>query len=813
MPEMIINASGPQYGLVINPDGSINTSITGSFSIGSVSAIIDNIYIKSGNQVEVYGSGTFVGSITSMPAVSVLVGSESYIKGGSISVYNQVAGSIVYMPTVNANTGSNVYVKGGSITTYGVGSVYTVNSVPTGSEQWIKGGSVEVYNRVAGSIVNIPSIVGSVYVSNQISEITVGSESYIKNFNELGSSVVVTNFGALGSSRVVTNLYAGSKAWQGERWGVSGIVDIQTRVAGSIVNWPGSLAISNFNALGSSVIVTNLYAGSKAFQGDRYGISGIVEVSNMVAGSIVYMPSINVATGSESYIKGGSIEVYTGSIHVTNFSAGTGYAGSEIWIKNTVEVSGLVDINNFGDLGSSRVITNFGALGSSRVITNFGTLGSSRVITNFNDIGSSRVITNFGDLGSSVVVTNLYAGSKVWQGERFGVSGIVDITTRVAGSIVNWPGNIVISGTANVLNKVAGSIVDWPGYLGSKAYQGDRYGISGIVEVSNRVAGSIVNIPAIDINNPATIGSYTTQIIVGSVYQTNSTSTTLTGSMEVFSSTGSVEVYGSLSAEAGSESWIKNWDEIGSSVVITNFNDLGSKVVIDAPQTIGSFTGMSNGSVWFGGGVGSMMISGTSQILGSVVFATGHVGSIVISGTSIPPFRGVGSVYFAGGIGSVVISGTSIPTWRGTGSVMISGTLPLWIGVGSVHIGTGIGSVYVVDINNDNGIVDLGSPNYMRGLLTASGTYTNVWRAPAAGSRIEIHGYHISTNAPGYVRLCQSGTTPVVISDWNLNYASGAVIEKTFVNPIIPCAADVPVGVGATVAGSTTVTIFGREVA
>jgi len=54
----------------------------------------------------------------------------------------------------------------------------------------------------------------------------------------------------------------------------------------------------------------------------------------MVVGSITDMPSISVSAGSESYIKGGSIEVTTGSIHVNNFAAGTGYAGSEIWIQN-----------------------------------------------------------------------------------------------------------------------------------------------------------------------------------------------------------------------------------------------------------------------------------------------------------------------------------------------------------------------------------------------------------------------------------------------------------------------------------------------
>ena len=79
MPEMIINASGPQYGLVINPDGSLNTAISGGIHIGSVSANVDSIYVQSGdniniNKAEVYGSGTFVGSI-----INLYSGSKSWI--------------------------------------------------------------------------------------------------------------------------------------------------------------------------------------------------------------------------------------------------------------------------------------------------------------------------------------------------------------------------------------------------------------------------------------------------------------------------------------------------------------------------------------------------------------------------------------------------------------------------------------------------------------------------------------------------------------------------------------------------------------
>ncbi len=48
MPEQIISASGTQYGLVVNNDGSINVSGV-DISIGSLAVALENIYVTSGN--------------------------------------------------------------------------------------------------------------------------------------------------------------------------------------------------------------------------------------------------------------------------------------------------------------------------------------------------------------------------------------------------------------------------------------------------------------------------------------------------------------------------------------------------------------------------------------------------------------------------------------------------------------------------------------------------------------------------------------------------------------------------------------------
>jgi len=63
MPEQIISASGSQYGLRVNEDGSINTNIAGSIFIGSVSASVDSIYVQSGDNVNLGTAWTDIGSV------------------------------------------------------------------------------------------------------------------------------------------------------------------------------------------------------------------------------------------------------------------------------------------------------------------------------------------------------------------------------------------------------------------------------------------------------------------------------------------------------------------------------------------------------------------------------------------------------------------------------------------------------------------------------------------------------------------------------------------------------------------------------
>lgn len=100
MPEQIISGSGTQYGMIVNADGSINSSITGSITIGSISAYVDSVYIQSGANMQidsVDNSYLTSGNITNIvsvsgPVISDDLGSAFWVKEkpeiGSYSLQN-----------------------------------------------------------------------------------------------------------------------------------------------------------------------------------------------------------------------------------------------------------------------------------------------------------------------------------------------------------------------------------------------------------------------------------------------------------------------------------------------------------------------------------------------------------------------------------------------------------------------------------------------------------------------------------------------------------------------------------------------------
>lgn len=248
--------------------------------------------------------------------------------GGALRVFDPSGAS----PTVN--TSSGVYVIAGS--TIILGSVQTFGGTTTGS--------TEVY-----------SLTGSVNVYGNLST-TAGSESYVKGgsiqtYSPLGSQFILGSVYSTGSINIVSPSTIGSYTRNigSEIWIFGSIYS-----TGSInVVSPSTIGSYTSQALGS-VAITNI--GSSLIVNSRFDLGSFL----LVAGSISSMPSISVVTGSESYIKGGSIQTYTplGSTFVTGSIYVTGSINQiSNWmvsgLQYSVGISGLMAVSGIINQGTT----------------------------------------------------------------------------------------------------------------------------------------------------------------------------------------------------------------------------------------------------------------------------------------------------------------------------------------------------------------------------------------------------------------------------------------------------------------------------
>lgn len=148
--------------------------------------IIDGAGSAYSTRVDEFGRLYVVGSIVSMPSISVstTTGSEQYIKAGSVIVTNNVSviGSVVVTSPINVTTGSESYIKGGSIQTYsplGVGSVrvaeWGINTPVTFTGSFSSYGVGSV--RISEQGVNPWITLGSTQITNSLPLAVTGSVS------------------------------------------------------------------------------------------------------------------------------------------------------------------------------------------------------------------------------------------------------------------------------------------------------------------------------------------------------------------------------------------------------------------------------------------------------------------------------------------------------------------------------------------------------------------------------------------------------------------------------------------------------------
>ncbi|MCH7535021.1 MAG: hypothetical protein IH948_04645 [Bacteroidetes bacterium] len=241
-------------------------------------------------------------------------------------------------------------------------------------------------------------------------------------------------------------------------------------------------------------------------------------------------------------------------------------------------------------------------------------------------------------------------------------------------------------------------------------------------------------------------------------------------------------------------------------------------------QIYGSGTTISNTAQVDSDGRLLVSISGTIHI-GSV---SANVDSLYIqSGNNMhfgSAWTNIGSVLVSnadaiGSLGVQTVSGVFNTVWVGVGSVVISGTsIPPTRGIGSVQLVPGSLEVYQtiaddLDVNiSAFPLFDLGSPGIQQTTyIITSGTYVSEVWSPGTGSKVEIHGWEISSDVPQEARLVLSGTAGGFVTIGRYRLPASGTILKTLVHPITPGVANEGLGLGTTVTGSTDITIYGRD--
>lgn len=255
-------------------------------------------------------------------------------------------------------TGSDVWTHGSIFATGSINIATNLPSIGSYSIQNISG-IITVDNRVAGSIVNMPIVGVSGTVFNTV---WLGTGSVVLS----GTSIPVSR--GIGSVRIaeqgVTLGVSGIVNQGTNPWTISGTTNVLNRVGGSIVDWPGSLAISNFNALGSSVIVTNFgtIGSGVVIKNELTLLSKAIDISSGTSKEIVASSAgnkINVyayklvcgSTLSAQFKNGGSAfegfqfyDQYGGAVENVsppNFLFQT-YTGSALNIGTTGSIGGRV---------------------------------------------------------------------------------------------------------------------------------------------------------------------------------------------------------------------------------------------------------------------------------------------------------------------------------------------------------------------------------------------------------------------------------------------------------------------------------------
>jgi hypothetical protein len=711
------------------------------------------------------GSGTLCGADR--------LGSLYPLKTDDTGSYLMIAGSISSMPSVSVSAGSASYVVAGSVIITNVVPISgTVNqgtdpwiiagsissmpsvSVATGSEVWIRAGSV---NQNTDPWI----ILGSVYTVNA-QETGSNSFNYVYSGTEWIEEPEYRNVIPSGTTTIVGSVAItspGSVIQLTNPWIVLGSVNVGNIIsANQNGNWNVRLQDDDTNNLLSAINWASETFPQTGVTGHThsvlvFGASG-TEAQRITSDS-------GTSTGYSLHTKVTSIPAIAGSVAITNI--GSVIQSTSPWI-----ISGSVRMVAQDGIGSV-LITNSISVAAGSQSYLWANSGTGYDEVSYTESGGQNWL--------NVMVDRTGAGGGTGSVQLYDPSGVFAYfdNNRIR-TITYIASGVALAGSVRQLDdpwRVTGSMV--PYGVGSIriAEQGTNLTIAGSVNQGTDpwiVLGSmaLTNIGSV-------IQSTNPWIVLGSVALTNIGS--------VIQSTNPWIILGSVALT-----------NIGSVIQSTN-----PWIVLGSIRTVAT------------DGIGSVLVTNavttypaTANALAPVYAEASTVPLSVDTKGALRTlvWTGVGSIYGIG-VGSVyanVAASAPLPV-SGTVFSVGSGTVGY-----AVNSGTAIG--YPVQLVQEM-TWTLGSPGYKQNEGCTSGTYINIW-TPQTGSKIELHGIELSSQAAGIEELKQSGTALKTQSKFYIPN-SGTVV-KTFIKPIV-----LPVnrsyGIGPWQAGSWTMTLYGRETA
>ena len=410
-------SGGTTYPLLTKTDGTLVTEATvnaGSESYNFIKSGTGWLEEQQYRDVVISGIPSVIGSvaITNTPTVSQS-STVRQVSAGSVIITNIpsvnqgtdpwiVLGSQAVTQSTPSSLKTQIYGASGG-TTYPLltktdGTLVTEATVTTGSESYnfVKSGTGWIEEPQYRSVVvsGIPSIIGSVAITNTP---TVVQSSTLRQVS--AGSIIITNtpsvnqgtdpwitLGSVNVNNTVRQVSAGSVI----------ITNTPSVDAGSerFVYGKSGTAWQALKVEGDGTLVTSasVTTGSESYNYVKSGTGWIVEPEFR---DVIISGTLSVNQGTDPWITLGSVnvnntvtvdqsstirQISAGSVIITNSPSLTGSlevfqtTNADMQVQATQETSpwivlGSVNVDNFNDLGSSRVIENFSALGSARVIT------------------------------------------------------------------------------------------------------------------------------------------------------------------------------------------------------------------------------------------------------------------------------------------------------------------------------------------------------------------------------------------------------------------------------------------------------------